>query len=96
MSISEPRIVQVRIQRNSAYYKERLSDIELPQNSYILGLVRGFTLITVDENPLILEQDIIIAVATNPAFGPLLKHRLVKTRAISWSSVDNYLHCCPV
>ncbi|ELR99885.1 hypothetical protein [Gloeocapsa sp. PCC 73106] len=93
--ILEPKVIQVRVQFNSAYYLQSMSSIELPQDCYLLGIIRENSFIEVSKNPTMIEQDIIVAVTTHPGFGPLLKHQLKKTQSEVWRFHNGHLNYCP-
>lgn len=66
---------------NNAYLGSRLSDIEVPEQCYLLGLVRDNQVFTLADNPILLEQDWLIAVALNESLMPELDLCLRGTQA---------------
>jgi len=50
---------------NSIYLGARLSTVKLPEQCYLLGLVRGEQLFDLSDDPEIAEQDWIIAITLN-------------------------------
>ena len=82
MSVLAPALVQIRVQFNSVYCGDRLDSINLPNDCYILGIIRRNQVILANQNPIILDQDFIVAVAINPAYVPSLKAYLMKLQSV--------------
>jgi Trk K+ transport system NAD-binding subunit len=73
MSSSHKPVTYIfQIYFNSAYLGRYLSEIQLPEQCYLLGLVRGNHLIEMSKNPQIAEQDWVVAIALNEILLPEL------------------------
>ena len=57
---------------NSAYLGVHLQDVELPEQCYLLGLIRSNQVLTLADNPKVEEEDWLVAVALNDALMPEL------------------------
>jgi len=69
---------------NSQYIGKPIDSIPVPDCCAILGLVRQDNLILAASNPVIEEEDYLIAVAMNPQILPELKHCLNRTQQLHW------------
>ncbi|MBP5974761.1 TrkA C-terminal domain-containing protein [Brasilonema sp. CT11] len=82
----EPSLIGVFIEPNSTLCGVCFTDIPLPENCVLLGIVREGKVIPATENPTIYPEDEILAVAIHPMMAPALKVTLKKTRPIYSSS----------
>ncbi|MGP1386250.1 MAG: hypothetical protein ACTS2F_22005 [Thainema sp.] len=57
---------------NNAYLGSHLSNIQLPKQCYLLGLIRKHQVFTLADDPIVLEQDWLVAVALNESLMPEL------------------------
>lgn len=67
---------------NSAYLNARLSTIELPETCFWLGLTRRGKVFSIADNPEVLEQDWLIAIALDHAMMPELEQCLKQVHAV--------------
>lgn len=58
---------------NSAYLGNHLSEVQLPEQCYLLGLVREDHLFRLSDDPEIAEQDWVIAITLNEMLLPELE-----------------------
>ncbi|MEB3358998.1 MAG: hypothetical protein VKK04_19895 [Synechococcales bacterium] len=77
----KPSIATHQIYFNSAYLGSQLSSLQLPEQCYLLGLVREDRVYTLADNPEIAEQDWLIAVALSESLLPELELYLKQTKA---------------
>lgn len=82
MHLSEPKILTIRIQPFSYHCGRSLQSIPLPDSCHLLGIVRQENVILADSNPVIAEQDFVIAVAINSMFAPALMVCLKQSKSM--------------
>ncbi|MCW5316612.1 potassium transporter TrkA [Nostoc sp. KVJ3] len=85
----EPSLFGVLIEANSFYCGIHLTEIKLPEQCVFLGILRDSQVVSATDNPTILAEDYILAIATNPMMIPALKVTLKKIH-----SVDYCLNIC--
>lgn len=83
MSYYKSKLVQVWIQPHSKHCGHKISEIHLPKQCQIMGLIRQEEVILANEDPVICSNDIVIAVAINPMFLPGLKLCLEQAKYVS-------------
>jgi len=66
----QPSIHQIYF--NSAYLGIQLSEVRLPKQCYMFGLVRNEKVFALADNPTIREQDWLVAVTLNESLMPEL------------------------
>jgi NhaP-type Na+/H+ and K+/H+ antiporter len=91
----KPEVLTYLICMNSCYLEHRLKSILLPPACYLFGLVRHNRLILAASNPIIQEQDWLVAIALQPSQLPALKVCLKQSRSIFWHSESSILDDCP-
>jgi len=67
-----PKVILKQLYFNSVHLGQRLRQIPIPKDCYVLGLIRSSHLITVRENPILQEQDWVIVVTAKEALVPEL------------------------
>lgn len=80
----KPKFILQKIQFNSIYCGISLEEIRLPKQCYLLGLVRQNEMILTCDNPIVQEQDLLLAVAIDPSLSPELEVCLKQTQYVSW------------
>jgi Trk K+ transport system NAD-binding subunit len=73
MFYSQPKLVQVWIQPHNRNCGHSISELYLPQQCKVMGLIRQEEIILANEDPVICSNDFVVAVAVNPMFLPELK-----------------------
>ncbi|MCC5663335.1 potassium transporter TrkA [Nostoc sp. CHAB 5784] len=83
--ILEPSLFGVFIQANSVYCGIHLTDIQLPEQCFFLGILRESKVISAIYNPSIFAGDYILTIATHPMMVPALKVTLKKIHSVYYS-----------
>jgi Trk K+ transport system NAD-binding subunit len=83
MFFSQPKLVQIWIQPHNRNCGHNISEIYLPKQCQIMGLIRQEKIILANEDPVICNNDFVIAVAINPMFLPELKVCLEQAKRFS-------------
>lgn len=83
MSYYKSKLIQVWIQPHSQHCGCKVSQICLPKQCQIMGLIRQEEVILAGEDPIICSNDLVIAVAINPMFLPELKLCLERAKHLS-------------
>ncbi|WP_204139612.1 hypothetical protein [Halomicronema sp. CCY15110] len=73
LSSTKPLTYVHQMYFNSAYLGTRLSAVQLPEQCYLLGLVRGDQLFDLRDDPEITEQDWVVAITLNEMLLPELE-----------------------
>jgi hypothetical protein len=76
-----------KIQINSCYCDITLTSIQLPQNCFVLGIVRENQIILASAEPTIWCGDYVLALAFSSALFPALKFTLNKRHPVYYYSV---------
>jgi Trk K+ transport system NAD-binding subunit len=83
MSLSRPKLVQIWIQPHNRNCGHNISELCLPQQCQVMGLIRQEKIILANEDPVICGHDFVVAVAVNPMFLPELKLCLEQAKHLS-------------
>jgi Trk K+ transport system NAD-binding subunit len=83
MSYYKAKLVQVWIQSHSQHCGRKVSEISLPKQCQIMGLIRQEEVILASEDPIVFSHDLVVAVAVNPMFLPELKLCLEQAKYVS-------------
>ncbi len=78
-----PKVVLHQVYFNSAHLGQTLRQIALPDGCYVLGLIRDSHVMMVCEDPILQEQDWLIAVTPKEALAPELQLCLGKVQVQS-------------
>ncbi|MGG6298341.1 TrkA C-terminal domain-containing protein [Leptolyngbya sp. AN02str] len=81
----EPGLVSVNILTNSCHCGIALSQIVVPENCTVLGVLRGDQIILFNDDPIVQFGDYVLALALHPALLPALKVALKKTHRVCYS-----------
>lgn len=83
--VIEPSLFGILIQANSFYCGIHLTDIQLPEQCFFLGILRENQVISAIYNPSIFAGDYILAIATHLMMVPALKVTLKKIHSVYYS-----------